>query len=60
MSEVFKVGDKVIYNDPEDAIGGTGIYIIEEISTDKKEAVLFTLMGNRISKIKALTKHLEK
>lgn len=60
MSENFKVGDKVIYNDPEDAIGGTGIYVIEELSTDKKEAVLFTLMGNRISKIKALTKHLEK
>lgn len=31
----MKVGDKVIYNDPNDPIGATGIYTINRIKGDK-------------------------
>jgi hypothetical protein len=57
MSENFKVGDMVVYNDPDDPVGATGAYYIKEISGEK---VTLMPMCGRLQKIHTTTKHLER
>lgn len=53
----FKVGDMVVYNDPNDPVGATGAYYIKEI---KKDRVTLMPMCGRLQKIHTTTKHLER
>ena len=54
----MKVGDKVIYNDPTDMIGGTGIYIVNKIKGDKVTiAPMCEVLGTK--SIKVNVKYLE-
>lgn len=57
MSENFKVGDMVVYNDPNDPVGATGVYYIREI---KKDRVTLMPMCGRLQKIHTTTEHLER
>jgi len=57
MSENFKVGDMVVYNDPDDPVGATGAYYIKEIKGDR--VTLMPMCGN-LQKIHTTTKHLER
>lgn len=54
----MKAGDKVIYNDPNDPIGGTGIYIVNRIKGDKVTiAPMCGMLGTK--SIKVNIKYLE-
>jgi len=53
----FKAGDLVIYTDPNDPIGGTGVYIIDSIKGDQ---VKLTPMCGSLRKIKAKISQIEK
>ena len=57
MSENFKVGDMVVYNDPSDPVGATGVYYIKEISGEK--VTIMPMCGN-LQKIHTTTKNLER
>ena len=48
----MKVGDKVIYNDRLDPVGGTGIYIVNRIKGDKVTiAPMCGMLGTKSIKV---------
>ena len=48
----MKAGDKVIYNDPHDPIGGTGVYIVNKIKKDEVTiAPMCGMLGTKSIKV---------